>query len=63
VGDLPEMIPWRKHFTIMTIAESPLNDQVIWVGTDDGNVQMTKDGGGSWTNVKLNIQAFQKKYG
>lgn len=51
----------ENHFTIMTIAESPLNDQVIWVGTDDGNVQMTKDGGGSWTNVKLNIQGIPKK--
>jgi hypothetical protein len=31
---------------------------VIWVGTDDGNVQITKDGGSSWTNVSSNIKGF-----
>jgi photosystem II stability/assembly factor-like uncharacterized protein len=37
--------------TILTIAPSPLQDGVIWVGTDDGNIQLTKDGGATWKNV------------
>lgn len=37
--------------TIFAIAESPLSRGMIWVGTDDGLVQLTRDGGGSWTNV------------
>ena len=45
----------ENHCTIFTIAESPLTDQVIWIGTDDGNVQVTQDGGKSWTNVTKNI--------
>ena len=39
------------HCTILTIAPSPLDSNVIWVGTDDGNVQVTRDGGKTWTNV------------
>ncbi|MFC4636141.1 WD40/YVTN/BNR-like repeat-containing protein [Dokdonia ponticola] len=45
----------EKHTTIFTIAESPLDEKIIWVGTDDGNVQVTKDGGKNWTNVTANI--------
>ncbi len=45
----------ENNTTIYTIAESPLNAQVIWVGTDDGNVQVTRDGGQSWTNVLGNM--------
>lgn len=41
----------ENHCTIFSIAESPLDENVIWVGTDDGNVQLTKDGGKIWTNV------------
>lgn len=41
----------ENHTTIVTIAPSPLVHGVIWVGTDDGNVQVTRDGGESWTNV------------
>jgi photosystem II stability/assembly factor-like uncharacterized protein len=37
--------------TIFAIAESPLSKGMIWVGTDDGLVQLTRDAGGSWTNV------------
>ena len=45
----------ENHCTVFTIAESPLTDQVIWVGTDDGNVQVTQDGGKTWTNVAKNV--------
>ncbi len=50
----------EKHCTIFTVAESPINDKVIWVGTDDGNVQVTQDGGKSWTNVIANITGLPK---
>ena len=45
----------ETHTTIFTIAESPLDEKVIWIGTDDGNVQVTRDGGANWTNVVSNI--------
>jgi photosystem II stability/assembly factor-like uncharacterized protein len=37
-----------QHCTITTIAESPAQAGVIWVGTDDGKVQVTKDAGANW---------------
>jgi photosystem II stability/assembly factor-like uncharacterized protein len=37
--------------TILTIAPSEVKEGVIWVGTDDGNIQLTKDGGKTWKNV------------
>jgi photosystem II stability/assembly factor-like uncharacterized protein len=37
--------------TIFAIAESPLKKGMIWVGTDDGLIQLTQNGGGRWTNV------------
>ncbi len=40
------------HTTILTIAESPVEKGVIWVGTDDGNIQVTRDDGQTWTNVR-----------
>ncbi|HXG90812.1 MAG TPA: hypothetical protein VNN73_00390 [Blastocatellia bacterium] len=46
------------HCTILTIAESPVQRGVIWVGTDDGNIQVTRDGGKSWTNVVGNIKGL-----
>jgi photosystem II stability/assembly factor-like uncharacterized protein len=46
------------YCTIITIAPSPLDPNVIWVGTDDGNVQVTRDGGKSWTNVIKNVQGL-----
>jgi photosystem II stability/assembly factor-like uncharacterized protein len=36
---------------ITTIAESALNKNVLWAGTDDGNLQVTRDGGATWKNV------------
>ena len=38
--------------TIITIAPSPLQQGVIWVGTDDGRVHVTRDGGGTWTSLE-----------
>jgi len=50
----------ENHTTIFTIAESPLDEKVIWVGTDDGNVQVTQDGGKTWTNTVGNIPNLPK---
>ncbi|MBN8667031.1 MAG: hypothetical protein J0M30_05955 [Chitinophagales bacterium] len=44
----------ENHCTIFTVAESPLDENLIWVGTDDGNLQYTLNGGKSWTNVSAN---------
>lgn len=41
----------ENHTTIIAIAPSPVDENVIWVGTDDGNVQVTRDGGKTWSNV------------
>lgn len=46
----------ENHTTIFTIAESPLDPQVIWVGTDDGNLQVTRDGGTTWSEVSNNVE-------
>ena len=43
------------HCTILSIAPSMVDPNVLWVGTDDGNVQVTRDGGKTWTNVVRNI--------
>jgi photosystem II stability/assembly factor-like uncharacterized protein len=45
----------ENHFTIFTVRESPLDPALVWAGTDDGNVQMTRNGGVSWTNVRDNL--------
>ncbi len=44
------------HCTIIAIDDSPLDANIVWVGTDDGNVQLTRDGGTTWTNVAPNIE-------
>lgn len=41
----------KRRGTILTIAPSPVREGVIWVGTDDGNIQVTKDDGKTWKNV------------
>jgi photosystem II stability/assembly factor-like uncharacterized protein len=45
----------ENHTTILAIAPSPVQSGVIWVGTDDGNLQLTTDGGKTWTNVIKNV--------
>ena len=45
----------ENHCTIYTINESPLDSLIIWAGTDDGNLQVTADGGKTWSNVVNNI--------
>jgi photosystem II stability/assembly factor-like uncharacterized protein len=43
------------HATIISIAESPLQKDQIWLGTDDGNLQLTTDGGKNWSNLIKNV--------
>lgn len=50
----------EMHTTVYSISESPKNGKVIWVGTDDGNVQVTRDGAKTWTNVAANIPGAGK---
>jgi len=45
----------ENHCSIITVSESPVTPGVIWVGTDDGNVQITRNGGVNWTNVRGNF--------
>ena len=45
----------RVNGTITTIDESPMVQGIIWVGTDDGNVQLTRDNGATWTKLNNNI--------
>ena len=51
------------HTTIYSISESPKDENLIWVGTDDGNVQLTRDGGKTWTNVVGNVPGLPKNPG
>jgi photosystem II stability/assembly factor-like uncharacterized protein len=48
--------------SITTIAESPARRGVIWVGTDDGNVQLSRDGGETFTNVASRIPGVSGEY-
>jgi len=50
----------EMNTTVYAISESPKNGQLIWVGTDDGNIQVTRDGGKSWTNVAGNLPGMGK---
>ncbi|MEZ5040861.1 MAG: hypothetical protein R2828_13275 [Saprospiraceae bacterium] len=51
----------ENHFTIITIAESPVNDALVWAGTDDGFLHVTKDGGVSWTEVGKNLPGVDRR--
>ena len=50
----------ENHCTIFAICESPLDANIVWAGTDDGNLQVTDNGGTSWTNVVKNVTGLPK---
>jgi hypothetical protein len=54
-GGVPGGIPW---FAISSISESPITPGVIWVGTSDGKVHVTRDGGATWTDLSSKINAL-----
>jgi hypothetical protein len=50
----------ENHCAILCIAPSPLKEGIIWVGTDDGNVQLTRDGGKTWELASKDLAAGKK---
>jgi len=50
----------EMHTTIYSISESPRDGQTIWAGTDDGNLQLTRDGAKTWNNVVGNVPNLPK---
>ncbi|HYP53359.1 MAG TPA: hypothetical protein VEQ42_07455, partial [Pyrinomonadaceae bacterium] len=46
------------HSTVISFAESPARAGVIWVGTDDGNLQLSTDAGRNWTNLIKNVSGL-----
>jgi photosystem II stability/assembly factor-like uncharacterized protein len=50
----------ETHTSIYTISESPKDSSVLWVGTDDGNVQLSRDAGKTWNNVVANVPSLPK---
>ncbi|MBP2832988.1 hypothetical protein J8281_12395 [Aquimarina sp. U1-2] len=48
----------ENHCTILVIEPSPLEQNMLWVGTDDGRVHITKDGGTNWTEVSKNVKGL-----
>lgn len=64
--DLTEQMPCadtgKVWGTITSISESPVKQGLIWVGTDDGNVQLTRDGGRTWTKLNDRIPGHPGLY-
>jgi photosystem II stability/assembly factor-like uncharacterized protein len=60
-GLTPDNSTAENHCTIYAIGESPKNGNVVWVGTDDGNLQVTRDGGKTWTNVAANLPGVPRR--
>ncbi len=50
----------ENHTTILAIAPSPLDSNLIYVGTDDGNLQATIDGGKTWSNLSSKLPGMPK---
>ncbi|WP_204346050.1 WD40/YVTN/BNR-like repeat-containing protein [Psychroserpens algicola] len=48
----------ENHTTILVIEPSELEQNMLWVGTDDGKVHYTTNGGNSWTDVTKNIKGL-----
>jgi hypothetical protein len=55
-GITPDVTGAENFTTIIAIAPSPLERGTVWVGTDDGRVHVTRDGGANWTSVENNIK-------
>ena len=50
----------ENHCTILVIEPSPVEKDMLWVGTDDGRVHFTQDGGNTWNEVTKNIKGLPK---
>ncbi len=53
---------YTSYGYVVTIAESPVVPGILWAGTDDGNVQISRDGGATWTNVARNVPGIGDLY-
>ncbi len=51
----------EMYNSILTIAPSPIDKKTIWVGTDDGQVQLTTDGGKTWLNITSQVKGMPKE--
>ncbi len=66
LGKVPDKNTLSRHDGVQqfpcatTVAESPVKAGVLWVGTDDGNLQVTRDDGKTWTNVAGNVPGVKK---
>lgn len=58
-GLTPDVTLAENHTTILCIAPSPMEHDIIWVGTDDGQLQLTRDGGKSWNLLSSHLPNFQ----
>jgi hypothetical protein len=54
-GLTPDNIGVEYAGVVFSIAESPIDGKILWAGTNDGLVHVTRDGGATWTNVTANI--------
>ncbi len=54
-GITPDNTGAETHCAVHSLSVSEISEELIWVGTDDGQVQLTKDGGTNWANVRQNI--------
>lgn len=55
-GITPDVTAAENYTTITSVNPSPIDANVIWVGTDDGRVHVTRDGGATWASVEDNIR-------
>ncbi|HEX6641437.1 MAG TPA: hypothetical protein VF215_10015, partial [Thermoanaerobaculia bacterium] len=55
-GITPDVTGAENYTTLITIAPSPIERGVIWTGSDDGRVHVTRDDGATWTSVEGNIK-------
>jgi len=66
LGKVPDKDTLSRHDGVQnfpcatTVAESPVKAGILWVGTDDGNLQVTRDDGKTWSNVVGNVPGLKK---
>ncbi len=66
MGKVPDGETMSRHDgvqqwpAITSVAESSINKDVLWAGTDDGNLQVTRDGGKTWKNVAEKVPGVPK---
>ncbi len=51
----------ENYNSILSIAPSPIDQSLIWAGTDDGQLQLSRDGGKSWTNLTSNLKGMPQE--